>query len=1593
MEETKSNDTTNKQLFIVGINNELTEPKIQYVIEYEGTSEVKSTSIEGTINIEGTIKSRYEMVNEEISSVDDEEDELDVTGEKVLFIFYPPEEGAELYIYTSDGEVTINKNSIKSTKEILKKQADDIAPIIFDSQIKDMSEVVTKLNKLKETITNFYKKTNASINSQIDVTDNDQNQIFMKVLSLFIQSVNEMLNIPIMKKFMSLETKSRKLAVGKENYDNINKILREVLKVQVDFRQFTSENTDIHRQLMNILLEGSIERNMKGDISKYYPSEASENDKFKKISESVYTIPLSSFANNFLYNLKEIGKESHDKLQSKIKKGYPMYINFVIDLIRENINKINNSINTIHEALTVPSVQTKINQEVRKKMKTQILTFLKIRNDEHNIKIYNRRFNVSLGGISEDIESKLPKQLLLGYNDDNEEYYKSTEGQLIPTNTVPDKFEKEGNVDIRLAAGAKYDNEYLFGDFTKIFTPDKTNADIAKQMDIIKSQLKGTDISPPKPVFIIGYGASGAGKTSSLIYFNKGKNDNERNGILVQLCNQLGADGSYTHIEVQYREFYDSGKDKMGKDRTFTENPIYTDCEPAEFEYKEGFVLSKQYCHANHHTYRIHKESPENTGKACESSEGTNCGTDSITTFNQGDSVGKVMIHLIDKDRHVKATTNNPNSSRSHSLVFVKLMKKAGGDKEKKGFLIVGDFAGVENVFDCENPSVLNQFMNIKEDKPGSKKLFYEEEKCGNVLDPIGSNAKACTKQEGGADNVPIKDKIPAKQVLPIYDFSAPELTEDFKSQYPILNNFKNTDDLKKSISFVREGILGIEGKEIERVPDSRLNIVYNNDTFNQYISQLSSLTSMKEKLTVRYNELGLDKKKKQQDEITKKLESYNNAVKVIENSVNSVVGSKLGSTLAADLQRNLVNNIHASKIVRYVPGGKDKLSKLSGYLKTTGLDLKKSYNSTASTEICTKLLALFKKNDKPSLPDGYEDAVTQLCNTYSSLKTTVDPLLKIVREHLKFNYVLFDCKGTESLDTMVPAIKSEMTAMLNIVLTEEFYDFIKTMESDRTERLALSEEVCGNRRTEGDFINKSLKQIRNVIREMMYVKNEGALEVMPNYIDICFDQYCPSHENCFSTSLTNNNNLDDHKSVIFDSIYKYLDSNQYLHAKDDIQDEMSTKDAKNDNFQDTGYSDEEKKQRMYKDLLVCVFCVFNISKRANNPPPVPYVDINKLKKILYFGNIFEEDKRAFAIESNKLVQIIKNNYKYTIDTGAERNRLDGLRSLLLETNNKLVPSFFDYSNKPLPETITSFKLFEFIANIFQKKILESTISMETNSTPKENLSDVPSEYQPVISAIDKLSSIMKAETIRVTFIQDNLGKYKKNYNTILNEFKRFPYPSNDMNDEEKYFLLRDEIRRLTNNALIEYKTILPNEMTEKFYKSFEKHDKFKSSEPAEIGNYVNDINEFTNNITNMKKCILDDIKQQEQQDKAKEAYNKLILTMNKMNELNKIKENNFVTMSAHGFREYTKSYLLDFLTKVDNNNAISAIGTIEFIDKLSKLNSVATICNGDEIDSSTIDAYKKTFNFKPLYSPSSGGKKTRRKKYRKQSTRRLHKK
>jgi hypothetical protein len=71
-----------------------------------------------------------------------------------------------------------------------------------------------------------------------------------------------------------------------------------------------------------------------------------------------------------------------------------------------------------------------------------------------------------------------------------------------------------------------------------------------------------------------------------------------------------------------------------------------------------------------------------------------------------------------------------------------------------------------------------------------------------------------------------------------------------------------------------------------------------------------------------------------------------------------------------------------------------------------------------------------------------------------------------------------------------------------------------------------------------------------------------------------------------------------------------------------------------------------------------------------------------------------------------------------------------------------------------------------------------------------------------------------------------------------------------------------------------------------------------------------------------------------------------------------------------------------EFLEIVENSNAISMVGTLEFTDKMAKLNTVATICN-EGVDETLFDNFKQTFKTKPLYGQetSTGGSLKKKKK------------
>jgi len=184
----------------------------------------------------------------------------------------------------------------------------------------------------------------------------------------------------------------------------------------------------------------------------------------------------------------------------------------------------------------------------------------------------------------------------------------------------------------------------------------------------------------------MGYGASGAGKTSSLIYLNKDEGQSE-NGILVHLCNLMGK-SNFKNIKIEFNEFYNSDFEKTKayeklsdterqehtsenrKDKTFIgkdfcgKDPIHNNKDIIfTFDTANEFQLTEDYTHTINHPSRVKQldssqANPEETHK-----------------FNRGAKLGEVLIYIIDKDRHVKATPNNINSSRSHSLIFVTFSK------------------------------------------------------------------------------------------------------------------------------------------------------------------------------------------------------------------------------------------------------------------------------------------------------------------------------------------------------------------------------------------------------------------------------------------------------------------------------------------------------------------------------------------------------------------------------------------------------------------------------------------------------------------------------------------------------------------------------------------------------------------------------------------------------------------------------------------------------------------------------------------------------------------------------------------------------
>ncbi len=891
---------------------------------------------------------------------------------------------------------------------------------------------------------------------------------------------------------------------------------------------------------------------------------------------------------------------------------------------------------------------TGIDTLLKSKSDSNILTFLKFRGTPLN---NNARFNIQTNNPQTGLRAKFKYQnLFVQYNDDNVAYY-DTNGSPIQTNLQNLKIENN----ILKVKDDSYAHKYFLGKFTRVFTVDKTNAEISNELTEVLQKIE-----EGKTVFMVGYGASGAGKTSTLIQLNTKNGDKvvTEPGIIMHLCNALGA--KYSKLTLRTTEIFKSSKLNEGDDKNddiiCLKNPQPDASINFVYNGAAGFVLSEKYEHTNQHTYRNN----QNT-----------------TFFNTGATLGSVLIHLIDVDRFVKATPNNPQSSRSHVLAYLQFADTNGDTRN----LVVGDFAGVENAFECAKPEVLTRFSNLK--RNASDALFYKFSQ-GEDPDPVG-NKETRTVEVATAAAIP----FPIFDFDNIVSFNRGNETEDASytgySYAQFEPELKNVDNLKQLISFVKNPDYNTHMERLTldlaaiQNTDSyiafaenviQINYPKNADSIEKQMIELQNkinnpetkkYSDRKDKLTNMYDNIimSMDTLNFKQTNITDTFSKFkentdNNNLKNLISDFNSLFpkGQSLTDKDNNRIQKfkeniiNIINyintNISSSLKEKIIPININELlpekpiqkghfitindEKIKWLMKNiiTFLieEATNKINSFTSKEQLQKEFANVNKikldNDK--IITFIDKLKRGNCPTYNDkpdLQTRINELYSSYEALFGESIPNFDINKEGCIDTLRNEFTKKLATMFanpdaftdTIAAVKQVTDNIIAETQVRNKNIGL---ICKSRTSEGQFINGTLKDLRKSIQQIVAYRNKDVLNVTPDFITGCLNEYCPARNGCFKLPSASSEIKD--TSVIINDIATTLFNNDLI--------------------------------KVYDQLLVSVLCVVNLEKTANNPPPVPYVDINTLKKMFYYRTMFisKADFLDFLVLLEKTIEKL-NDY------------------------------------------------------------------------------------------------------------------------------------------------------------------------------------------------------------------------------------------------------------------------------------------------------------------------------------------------------------
>ena len=822
---------------------------------------------------------------------------------------------------------------------------------------------------------------------------------------------------------------------------------------------------------------------------------------------------------------------------------------------------------------------------VKAVVKDMILTYVRIRSgtrENPDERMINKRYGITIANNTIGIDYKT--------DDSTGDEGKKKKNASANATSNSNSASNTGEFPVR---------HFVAGPFTRVFgyinDRQGQNKYISEHCGEIIQRLKNNDV-----VFVIGYGASGSGKTSSLVYLKTERM--KENGILLHMCSELGS--AYLYAKLEVYELYIDGNDKSRRKLEFY------------FVFNGGdyklFIedADKKYMHQNRFTIN------RRTGEAIKDHY-----------FDSNSTLGDVITHMIADDRFEMATTNNPQSSRSHVLAVIKFGEDGSNVEQqqqqpRRPVLIIGDFAGVENMFECNNTQVLDNFSRIQMSADSSK-LFYSNMPYSTDL----KNKLQC-------NNAPLTNDIPyGKEWL------------DKLNEHPTVKDIVGRDvyklglmygtpytenDINAAIKQLRDVKIKIQksiylydatDEQLRRRKDSKGNNL--SEDAIQDLKRNDNVTATDEELLERPIEV-IDLVSLVVKTVGRMSASFGLLGYISEEHKNDYekyfkqhnIESKYESKLPyysfiktfIDNDDSYIQDAHEqvnrciSQNVQAIESSSKKRKKVVAWWTPDDISaqvklemVNESGNSVDQVRLMTRNPSVYKKEEvqhykfqNPFVIDGKKVDIKYKNNNlrFEIVDDVDDDLINITIRKLldKVHGIsMFNVDPKDPTRDTLNDVKDGLSKLTEFTAAARDFMSLSKLNECRLEQM---KKACELRRNEGVFINQSLQDLRKFIKSILYEKTKMLMLPAPRFIDSCIKQYCAPDGSCFKLEKVN-------KQSNPGEIMKCLQ--------------------------------ESIGERIY-DITFVVFCMLFVGTKIPDPPSVPYIFVNDLvKAISYKTNVQQE--------------------------------------------------------------------------------------------------------------------------------------------------------------------------------------------------------------------------------------------------------------------------------------------------------------------------------------------------------------------------------